>query len=205
MPFIFKRLALYLSIAAAFAADKDAAFRPGPAASYPHHQTNAKVTIGADPYLSGEKVKAAFGKLDPYQYGVLPVLVVIQNDGDRTLRLKGMKAEYVGPHGDRVPATPASDVRYARAPSRPGTLPTPVGTIALKGKKNPLDAWEIEGRAFTAEMLPAGNSASGFVYFQTPLQRGSTIYLSGIAEAASGIELFYFEIPIGDPLGNPPE
>jgi hypothetical protein len=96
-------------------------------------------------------------------------------------------------------------VRYARAPSRPGTLPTPVGTIALKGKKNPLDAWEIEGRAFTAEMLPAGNSASGFVYFQTPLQRGSTIYLSGIAEAASGIELFYFEIPIGDPLGNPPE
>jgi len=201
MPFIFKRLALYLSIAAAFAADKDQAFRPGPAASYPHKQTNAKVTIAADPYMSGEKVKVAFGKLDPYVYGVLPVLLVIQNDSGQTLRLKDMKAEYVGPRGDRIPATPPSDVKYAKPPSRPTTIPRPVG-IATKGHKNPLDAWEIEGRALSAEMLPAGNSASGFVYFQSGLERGSTIYLSGITEAATGKELLYFEIPIGEPLGQ---
>jgi hypothetical protein len=54
-------------------------------------------------------------------------------------------------------------------------------------------------------VLPAGNSANGFVYFQTPLQRGSTIYLSGIVEVATGKELLYFEIPIGDPLGNTPQ
>jgi hypothetical protein len=205
MPFVFKRLALYLSIAAAFAADKDSAFRPAPAASYPHKQTNAKVTIAADPYISGEKLKAAFGKLDPYVYGVLPVLVVIQNDSGQTLRVKDIKAEYVGPRGERIPATSAADVRYARAPSRPTAVPTPVGTIAMKGKKNPLDAWEIEGRAFTAEMLPAGNSANGFFYFQSILERGSTIYLSGITEAATGKELLYFEIPIGEPLSNPPQ
>jgi len=205
MPFVFKRLALYLSIAAAFAADKDSAFRPGPAASFPHRQTNGKVTIAADPYISGEKLKVAFGKLDPYVYGVLPVLVVIQNDGDQTLRLKSMRAEYVGPRGDRIPATPASDVKYAKAPERPRAVPTPAGTIPLKGKKNPLNAWEIEGRAFSAEMLPAGNSAYGFVYFQSGLERGATIYLSGIAEAATGKELLYFEIPIGDPLVKVPQ
>jgi hypothetical protein len=204
MPFIFKRLALYLSIAAAFAADKETAFRPGPVASYPHRQTNGKVTIAADPYISGEKIKAAFGKLDPYVHGVLPVLLVIQNDSDQTLRIKGMQAEYVGPRGDRIPATPAADVKYAQPPGRPTMVPTPVGVIT-KGKKNPLDAWEIEGRALTAEMLPAGNSASGFVYFQSGLQRGSTVYLSGIVEAATGKELLYFEIPIGDPLVNPPQ
>ncbi len=205
MPFIFKRLALYLSIAAAFAADKEGTFRAGPAASYPNRQTNGKVTIAADPYIGGEKLKAAFGKLDPYVYGVLPVLVVIQNDGGQTLRLKDMKAEYVGPGGSRIPATPASEVKYARPPVRPGTLPTPVGTIALKGKKNPLTAWEIEGRAFSAEMLPAGNPASGFLYFQTVLERGSTLYLSGIVEAATGKELLYFEVPIGDPLAKLPQ
>ena len=204
MPFVFKRLALCLSIAAAFAADKDTAFRPGPAASYPHRQTNEKVTVAADPYLSGEKLKAAFGKLDPYTYGVLPVLLVIQNDSGQTLRLKEMKVEYVGPGGTRIPATPAADVKYAKPPSRPATVPTPVGTIPLKGKKNPLTAWEIEGRAFTAEMLPAGNSANGFVYFQSGLERGATLYVSGIAEAATGKELLYFEIPIGDPLLNAP-
>ena len=45
-------------------------------------------------------------------------------------------------------------------------------------------------------MLPAGQSASGFFYFRTGLQRGATIYLNGLTEAATGKELFYFEIPL---------
>jgi hypothetical protein len=195
MPRIFKRLALLLSIAAAFAADKDkAAFRPPPLTSLEHRQTNAQVTIGVDPYASPDKAKTAFGKLDPYQYGVLPVLVEIQNDSGKTIRVDKLKAEYVGPHGDRVDATPAKDVRYLRGPNRPSVVPGPIGKIS--SRKNPLDAWEIEGRAFAAEMLPAGQSASGFLYFQTGLQRGATIYLNGLTEAASGKELFYFEIPL---------
>jgi len=195
MPRIFKRLALLLSIAAAFAADKDkAAFRPPPLTSLEHRQTNAQLTISVDPYASPDKAKTAFGKLDPYQYGVLPVLVVIQNDSGKTIRVDKLKAEYVGPHGDRVDATPAKDVKYLRAPNRPSVIPGPIGKIS--SRKNPLDAWEIEGRALAAEMLPAGQSASGFLYFETGLQRGATIYLSGLTEAASGKELLYFEIPL---------
>ena len=195
MPRIFKRLALLLSIAAAFAADKDkAAFRPPPLTSLEHRQTNAQITIGVDPYASPDKAKTAFGKLDPYQYGILPVLVVIQNDSGKTIRVDKLKAEYVGPHGDRVDATPAKDVKYLRAPNRPSVIPGPIGKIS--SRKNPLDAWEIEGRALAAEMLPAGQSASGFLYFETGLQRGATIYLSGLTEAASGKELLYFEIPL---------
>ena len=196
MPFVFKRLALLMSIAGAFAADKDGAFKPAAAASYEHHQTNAQVTIGVDPYVSGSKVKTAFGKLNPYDHGVLPVLVVIQNDSDQTIRLDALKAAYVGPNGDRVPATPSRDVRYARAPTQPGVIPGPVGPVPGRLKKNPLDAWEIEGRSLIAHMLPAGQTASGFLYFQTGLQRGATIYLSGLSEAKSGKELFYFEIPL---------
>jgi len=44
MPFVFKRLALILSITAAFAADKDASFKAAPASSYPHHQTSEAIT-----------------------------------------------------------------------------------------------------------------------------------------------------------------
>ncbi len=185
-----------MSIAAAFAADKEAPFRAAPAASYPHHQSNASVTIGVDPYVSGDKIKAAFGKLDPYQYGVLPVLVVIQNDSKESIRLDRMKVEYVAPGSHRVVATPPREVRYTRGPDRPGVVPGPMGKIAVKSKKNPLDAWEIEGRGFAAQMLPAGQSASGFFYFQAGLETGSTLYISGITEANSGKELFYFEIPL---------
>jgi hypothetical protein len=194
MPFVFKRLALFMSIAAAFAADKEAPFKAAPAASYAHHQTNADVTIGVDAYASGEKIKAAFGKLDPYQQGVLPVLVVVQNDGKDTIRLDRLKVEYVGPSGTRVLATPTKDVRYARSPERPNIASGPLGRI--RSKKNPLDAWEIEGRGFAAQMLPAGQSASGFFYFQTGLETGATIYISGMSEAKSGKDLFYFEVPL---------
>ncbi len=198
MPFVFKRLALFMSIAALLAADKETALFKAPAASsLTNHQTNSQITIGADAYISGEKVKTAFGKLDPYQYGVLPVLVVIQNDSGKTIRLDQLKAVYVGPNNDRVEATPAKEVRYLEGPNRPRMIPGPGGQVkVLKGKKNPLEAWEIEGRAMSAQMLPAGQTASGFYYFQTGLQRGATLYLSGLSEAATGKELLYFELPL---------
>ena len=68
--------------------------------------------------------------------------------------------------------------------------------IHVSRDKNPLNAWEIEGRAFSAEMIPPGNSAYGFLYFQTGIQKGSTLYLSGLKEAGTGQELLFFEIPL---------
>jgi len=193
MPFIFKRLALFMSIAAALAADKTSFHAPA-AAEMPRHQTTEGLTIGVDPYVSGDKVKLAFGKLTPYQYGVLPVLVAMQNSSAHTIQLRGMRVEYVGPGGDRAVATPAGDVRYAIGPD-PLAGQRRAGPIPIK-KKNPLDVWEIEGRAFAAQMLPAGNAASGFFYFNTGIQPKATLYVSGLAEAGSGRELVYFEIPL---------
>src|SRR5437588_721 len=197
MPFVFKRLALILSIAAAWAADKETPFKAQPAASYPAHQTNQQITIAADPYTNSDKLKVAFGKLDPNEYGVLPVLIVVQNDTNQTIRLSGMKVEYLGPNRERIDATPARDVRYLRPPQRPNMIPGPGSKVkVLKTKKNPLDAWEIEGRAFAAQMLPPGNTASGFFYFQTVFQPKATIYLSGMSEAGTGKEILYFEVPL---------
>jgi hypothetical protein len=198
MPFVFKRLALlFLSISACVAADKETPFKAPAAAGLPGHQTNAKITVGADAYVTIEKVKTAFGKVDPNQFGVLPVLVVIQNDSDKTIRLDRLKAEYVGGNREHVDATPARDIRYLKGPDRPNVITGPAGIPkVLKGKKNPLDAWEIEGRAFTAEILPPGQSASGFFYFQTALQHGSTVYINGLYEAGTNKELFYFELPL---------
>ncbi len=196
MPFVFKCLALSLSIAAAFAADKETPFRAAPAGEMAYHQKNELVTVGVEPYHEGEKVKTAFGKLDPYRNHVLPVLVVIQNDSKQTLRLERMKVLYIGPGGSRVEATPAADVKYLRGPDRPGIVTGPMGTPKITKKKNPLDGWEIEGRAFAAKMLAPGQTASGFFYFDTPFQQGATIYLNGISEASTGKELFFFEIPM---------
>src|ERR1035441_5711200 len=98
MPFVFKSLALLLSISVGVAADKETPFKAAPAASYANHQSNAKITIGVDPYVTIDKVALAFGKLNPNQYGILPVLVVIQNDSDKAIRLDRLKVEYLGPN-----------------------------------------------------------------------------------------------------------
>jgi hypothetical protein len=197
MPFVFKSLALLLSISAGFAADKETPFKAAPAASYSNHQSNAQITIGVETFTTLDKVQLAFGKLQPNQFGILPVLVVIQNDSDKAIRLDRLKAEYAGPNHERIEATPAREVRYLRPPQRPAAIDGPAGRVkVLKTRKNPLDEWEIEGRALSAQMLPPGQSASGFLYFQTGLLHGATIYLNGLYEAATGKEIFYYEIPL---------
>lgn len=189
---LIKCLILSLSIVAAQGADKDAPFKPGPASSYEFKQTIEKLTVAAVPYESDEQARQAFGKLNPYEHGILPVLVVMQYDGDKVLRLDRMQVEYVVGN-NRIEATPAADVPYTRAPKRPNVAnPLP---IPRRSSKNPLQKPEIEARAFAAKMLHPGESAYGFFYFQTGHRSNSMLYVTGIYEAATNKDLFYFEIP----------
>src|SRR6202522_3645705 len=192
-------LILFMAVATLAADNKDPAkFSPGPASSYPAKQTNDHVTVAAAAYNTEELAHTAFGKLNPNQYGVLPVLVIIQNDTDQALKLEHLTVEYTGVDGRRVEATPADEVQTLGGTERPNV---PVASpIPIHHKhKNPLNVWEIDGRSFAAKLLPAHESAHGFVYFQTTHRPGSKFYLSGIKVAATGQDVFYFEIPLENP------
>jgi hypothetical protein len=194
-----KWLIVLLAAAAGLAADKEKPkFAPAPIESYQNRQTAEGVTVAAEAYRSDSQTTSAFGKLDPNKYGVLPVLVVIRNSSGQTLSLDRLRIEFVTSDREHIEATPAKDIRYLAGAQRPKvyTLPIPGAPPRISKKKNPLDAWEIEGHAFSARMLPANETASGFFYFRTFYHPGSTFLLSGIREAGTGKELFYFEIPL---------
>ncbi|HYL38272.1 MAG TPA: hypothetical protein VEV17_20310 [Bryobacteraceae bacterium] len=179
-------------------ADKknDAKFSPGPASSYRTKQTNESVTVAASAYDTEELAHKAFGKLDPNQYGVLPVLVIIQNDTDQALKLDTLEVDYTSVDGRHEEATPPSEVQTlggARRPRMATGAPIP---LPPKVKKNPLNVWEIEGRSFAAKMLPPHESASGFFYFQVEHRPGAKFFLTGIKAAATGKDFFYFEVPL---------
>jgi len=197
-----RALSIFLIImAATLAADnsKDAAkFSPGPASSYPAKQTNGHVTVAATAYDTEELAHSAFGKLNPNQYGVLPILVIIQNDTDQVLNLDHLQAEYTGADGRQLDATPADEVQTLGGPDRPD-VPVARPIPLHKKHKNPLDVWEIDGRSFSAKLLPAHESAHGFFYFQTTHRPGSKFYLTGIKVASTGQDIFYFEIPLENP------
>src|SRR5712691_6758282 len=104
---------VFMAAAVSLAGNKknDGKFSPGPIASYPAKQTNDNVTVAVAAYDTEELAHTAFGKLDPNQHGVLPVLVIIQNDTDQALKLDGLEVQYTGVDGRHVDATPASEVQ----------------------------------------------------------------------------------------------
>ncbi|MBV9406322.1 MAG: hypothetical protein JO211_13335 [Acidobacteriaceae bacterium] len=179
-------------------ASSENAFHAGPASGYAH-QSADHITIGAKPYDNEELTAEAFGKkTDLLKYGVLPVLVVIENKREQALDLRDLEVNLVGADGRHVGVVAPEDLPYlGRHPKRPTVGPrTP---IPLPGKKNPLAAPEIVERAFAAKMLPPGDSASGFFYFEARLEAGDKIYLNGLRDARSGNEILYFEFPFGQP------
>ncbi len=192
-------LSIAVPACVAVAGDKDkdkTAFKPGLASSYPDAQSLEKITIAAVPYTTAEEAASAFGKADPYKYGILPVLVVIDNNTGKTLKLN-LQTEYIDPGNQHVEALPPSDVVFYGGSKKaswkvptPNPLPIPHGP-----KRGPLNTWEIEGRAFAAKLIPPGESASGFVYFSVEHKPGARLYLTGIKDAATGKDYFYFEVP----------
>jgi hypothetical protein len=198
---VFSGVIVLLSIAARGAnyneddKDKDR-FAPGDAASYKGSQTTEKITIAAVPFITEEQMHTAFGKVNPNKYGVLPVLVILENGTGKALRLS-LSADYIRPDGKHVDATPASDVTFiggsGKPPSMPGSNPLP---FPRRAKEGPLNSWEIEGRAFTAKLVPVGEKVFGCLYVQAEYLPGARIYLTGISDASTGKEYLYFEVPL---------
>src|SRR5690242_15503061 len=143
---------------------EEKSFRPGAASDYAH-QTSEQVTVGAKSYDTEELTAEAFGKkADLLKYGVLPVLVVIENKREKALDLRDLEVNLVAADGRHVAAINPEDVPYLaqRGAKRPSV--TPRTPVPLPSKKNPLNVPEIVERAFSAKMLPPGDSASGFFY-----------------------------------------
>ena len=190
-------LILFMAAAVAFADKKgEAKFSPGPASSYPARQTNDKVTVAVAAYDTEELAHTAFGKLNPNQYGVLPVLVIIQNDTDQAMKLDHVEVEYTSVDNRHVEATPAGEVQTLGGPVKQPSMGSGSPLPSLRKHKNPLSAWEIEGRAFAAKMLPPHESANGFFYFQTTHRPGAKLYLTGVKVAATGQDILFFEVPL---------
>ena len=177
-------------------AGEDKRFRASAASAYAH-QVSEKVTVGAKPYLSADLVESAFGKkIDFTRYGVVPVLVVVENKRDQAVDLRDLECSLVAADGRHATAVAPEDLPQlalrGKAPPQTGVkIPMPVHVP----KKNPLNTPEIITRAFSAKMLAPGDSASGFVYFEAQPEEGDKLYLNGLRDARTQKELLYFEFP----------
>lgn len=182
-----------------------------PAKTYPavDDHPQEKVSIAADPYDMPDKAATTFHV--PYaDYGLLPVNIVITNDSDLALDLKGMKLELVTKRRDKIEADSEDDVfrRISHPHGTPGSSPIP---LPLPRKVKPAVSkearQEVHDAILTTPTVPPHTTVQGFAFFDVeglsnPLA-GGTIYITGIDDG-KGQELMYFEIPLEKYLGYQP-
>ncbi|MBV8896848.1 MAG: hypothetical protein JO051_10080 [Acidobacteriaceae bacterium] len=178
---------------AAVAADK--AFQPGHAADYAH-QVSDHVLLGAKSFDTEDLTAEAFGKkADLLKYGIVPVLVVIENQREKSLDLEDIQVSLVAADGRHVDAMNPDDIQFMGGKKRRPSA-TPYPRLPLPKKGNPLASPEVTARAFSAKMLPPQDSTNGFFFFEARPEPGDKLYVSGIRDARSGQEIMYFEFPL---------
>ncbi len=161
---------------------------------------NEKVTAALDVYDTSPKDDIFLTHYN--QEGILPVLLVITNDGDQPITVQNMRAELVTARRTKLEALNTDDVFRRVAHIKGSSTPQRVGPITLGGTKNKKaqkQYQEILSARFAAEAVEPHTTKSGFLFFDIsgisqPVE-GAHIYLTRIRDAG-GNELMYFEIPL---------
>jgi len=181
---------------------------PQPAATYPAHDEHSDelVTVGIDPYDMADKANIF---TIPYaDVDMLPVYVIITNDGDQPIALTGMKVEFITSKRTKLaPATQDDMYRRLSHTHKPGGVPLPFpipGRSKSAVSNKALD--EIQRAQFSARAVEPHSTQAGFFFFDidgisTPLP-GAHLYLTGVRNA-KGEELMYFEVAVEKYLSAP--
>jgi hypothetical protein len=174
------------------------------ASTYPSKdsQPNQKITVAIDLYNTAPKDDIF--STHYMQEGILPVFLVISNDGDKPISVTKMRAELVTGSRAKLEALSADDVirrvshinMSSTNPGRAGSIPIPGGN---KNKKAQQQLEEVNRARFSAFAVEPHSTSSGFLFFdienvRNPAQ-GAHVYLTGVRDA-NGNELMYFDIPV---------
>jgi hypothetical protein len=160
-----------------------------------------KVAIAAEPYDTREK--EAIFRIDYLRHGVMPVRLIVTNNGDRPISLRDARILFLTAAGDRIQAAEPEDVeRLLNDKERRGQsipMPGPIPSIKLKPKASDRDVEaDFDNFEYGALVVEPHTTRAGFLFYDVsglnhPLQ-GAKLHLHKLRDA-DGNELFYFEIP----------
>jgi hypothetical protein len=162
---------------------------------------NEKVAIAAEPYDT--KQKESIFRIDYLSHGIMPVRLIVTNNGDRPISLRDARILFQTKSGDQIQAAEPEDVqRVMSRKEREGgriPMPGPVPAIKLKPKASDKDVEEdFQTFEYGALVVEPHTTRAGFLFYDVsqldnPLE-GSKLHLHKLRDA-DGHELFYFEIP----------
>ncbi len=169
-----------------------------PIEAYPFREVRGGIGVGLEPYFTAEQSARAFrgGESFP-ENGVLPVRVFIQNGTGAEIAADPQEFRLIRP-GSRgeAPLSPQDAFAFVKVPPRAWAAIPIVGESVTAARNEPR-LKDLESRALRETTIPAGGSATGFVYFRFPEAEkslaGSRVALVVKSTASRGIA---FEIPL---------
>jgi hypothetical protein len=179
-----------------------------PAASFADVETHERerVAIAAEPYDTREK--ESLFRVDYLAHGVLPIRLIVTNNGDRPISLRDARIFFLTAAGERIQAAePVDVVRRTSRREREGgriLMPGPIPDIKCRPKAS-IKAIEQDFSTFEYQALTVEphSTRAGFLFYNIsalphPLE-GAKLDLRTLRDA-DGNELFYFEIPFDNYL-----
>jgi hypothetical protein len=174
-----------------------------PATTYPAVEVHDKehVAIAVEPYDTKEK--ESIFRVDYLGHGVMPVRLIITNNGDKPISLRDARILFYTAGGDKIQAAEPGDVeRLMTRSEREGKkipLPGPLPPIKTKPKaSNKAIEEDFNQFEYQALVVEPHTTRAGFLFYDVsqldhPLQ-GAKMHLHELRDSG-GNELFYFEIP----------
>jgi hypothetical protein len=197
---------LWLALPAMASDHKPPAVQPATTFAAVEVHDNEKVAIAAEPYDTKEK--ESIFKVDYLSHGVMPVRLIVTNNGDRPISLKDARILYLTSAGDKIQAAEPEDVeRLMTQKERQGSkipMPGPIPAIKLKPKASNKDIEaDFDTFEYQALVVEPHATRAGFLFYDVsqldhPL-RGAKLHLHKLRDA-DGKELFFFEIPFDNYL-----
>jgi hypothetical protein len=162
---------------------------------------NENLAIAAEPYETKEKM--ALFRVDYIAHGVLPVRLIVTNNGNRSISLRDARILFITATGDRIQAAEPEDVeRLMTRKEREGQkipMPGPIPAIHLKPKaSNKEIEQDFDTFEFQALVVEPHTTRAGFLFYDVsgldhPL-KDAQLHLYSVKDAA-GKDFFYFDIP----------
>jgi hypothetical protein len=162
---------------------------------------NEKVAIAAEPYDTREK--ESIFRVDYLSHGIMPVRLIVTNNGDKPISLRDARILFQTADGDRIQTAEPEDVeRLMTRKEREGgkiPLPGPLPPIHTKAKASNKDIEaDFDTFEYGALVVEPHSTRAGFLFYDVsqldhPL-KGAKLHLHALKDA-DGNQLYYFEIP----------
>ena len=184
------------------AADHRSAPPPKPAATYPASDTHPgeHLTIAADPCDNPRL--CSFFRLPYIQHGLLPIRVILTNDGDRALQLDDARFQFISAAGDTLPAATLDEINR-RIFTLHSTQPMRIPLIPIPIKRTPIDkriAEDDDDFGFQGTIVNAHSTLAGYLFYDIkdlddPALAHAQLYVKMVHSLDGAHELFAFTIP----------